>query len=577
MFRDFGRFAWAWPSLAAVVLSCDPPPAPLARVPEPPLRVAPERLNLGEVQVGLGATAAVTVTNPSRLDLVLEVVRLESASSAAFKLELAPAVLSARGEVQVQVRFSPTTEGAHQAQLRMIHSGMQAQLPPIELTGRGVAAQAPPPTDQDRDGTPVPADCDDLNPRVYPGAIEVCDGLDNNCAGGIDEGLQTQLFFRDQDADGYGHSDTSTVSCAPPVGFVPLAGDCDDNAMNRYPGAIEVCGSGVDEDCDGLVDAEDPDCNTPCATQDQCGLNGAKLACPLINQTSPSCAPLCRGAQECASMTGCRPLAGSSGLGSCARSGAVAIGGACAQTSDCGSGLCVWGQCRALCQTQADCSGTDVCGPTLYEPTELGGAGSRRQTTICQPLMARRPFGQSCLAAADEADTGLCASTHCDFLPWAAQLTAAPPACAPLCAGSSDCGAGQVCGLVFHGPAESPPILSSGEGAGRYFEGVLGCYSPVFFDGNAWTALPPGSAGLGSPCDAARPEGRFACRSHQCATFAPIANRCTDFCDDDSDCVSPATPDWRCQVGELALSSVFLQSAGVSDPTKFTLVGVCAP
>jgi PKD repeat protein len=44
--------------------------------------------------------------------------------------------------------------------------------------------------DADGDGVAVPADCDDNNAAVYPGAPEKCDGLDNNCNGQVDEGIQ---------------------------------------------------------------------------------------------------------------------------------------------------------------------------------------------------------------------------------------------------------------------------------------------------------------------------------------------------------------------------------------------------
>ncbi len=87
-------------------------------------------------------------------------------------------------------------------------------------------------------------------------AIEVsCDGLDNNCNGQTDEGGLSVTYYRDQDADGYGDAQTTTQSCAKPVGYVANSQDCNDNNKNIKPGATEVC-DGVDNNCNGQIDEE---------------------------------------------------------------------------------------------------------------------------------------------------------------------------------------------------------------------------------------------------------------------------------------------------------------------------------
>jgi len=86
-------------------------------------------------------------------------------------------------------------------------------------------------TDDDGDGDPDSSDCADLNPAIYTGAPEVCDGVDNDCDGIID--------------DGFDNDNDSVTTCA---------GDCDDSNSSIYPGAPEFCDN-TDSDCDNsLVD-----------------------------------------------------------------------------------------------------------------------------------------------------------------------------------------------------------------------------------------------------------------------------------------------------------------------------------
>ncbi len=94
-------------------------------------------------------------------------------------------------------------------------------------------------------------DCNDASALAFPGGDEVCDNLDNNCDGTVDEGL-THVFWSDNDADGFG-SDVSTVACFLPEGFAEQTGDCDDDEATAFPNNNEVCDS-VDNDCDGIVD-----------------------------------------------------------------------------------------------------------------------------------------------------------------------------------------------------------------------------------------------------------------------------------------------------------------------------------
>ena len=93
-------------------------------------------------------------------------------------------------------------------------------------------------------------DCDDANESIFPDASEICDGLDNNCNGEIDEGVLIS-YYADVDEDGFGDPDNAVLDCVQPDGFVENNEDCDDAHYGINPEAIEIPDNGIDEDCDG--------------------------------------------------------------------------------------------------------------------------------------------------------------------------------------------------------------------------------------------------------------------------------------------------------------------------------------
>jgi hypothetical protein len=110
--------------------------------------------------------------------------------------------------------------------------------------------------DADGDGYLSDEDCDDGNSQINPSAPELCDGVDNDCDGTADEDVMTD-YFLDNDQDGYGNANISMEACEAPLGYALSGSDCDDTESEAYPGSSEVC-DGIDNDCDGLLDDEDP-------------------------------------------------------------------------------------------------------------------------------------------------------------------------------------------------------------------------------------------------------------------------------------------------------------------------------
>ena len=106
--------------------------------------------------------------------------------------------------------------------------------------------------DLDGDGSGADLDCDDEDPLVFPGAVEVCDGVDTDCNGLVDDGATTD-WFSDGDGDGVGVSGAPIVACEAPAGYVAVDGDCNDGDPAVYPGAAELCNL-QDDDCDGAAD-----------------------------------------------------------------------------------------------------------------------------------------------------------------------------------------------------------------------------------------------------------------------------------------------------------------------------------
>ncbi|MCP4805196.1 MAG: C-type lectin domain-containing protein [Proteobacteria bacterium] len=105
-------------------------------------------------------------------------------------------------------------------------------------------------------------DCDDAEAAVNPGATEVCNDVDDDCDGAVDDQDDSidpssqSSWYDDADGDGYGDPDADSIACTAPSGTVGDSGDCDDTDADVNPAGTEVC-NGLDDDCDGDVDDDD--------------------------------------------------------------------------------------------------------------------------------------------------------------------------------------------------------------------------------------------------------------------------------------------------------------------------------
>ena len=126
--------------------------------------------------------------------------------------------------------------------------------------------------DADGDGFMIGDDCDDLNPDVYPGAPETCDGVDNNCSGNEDDATDKITWYLDRDADTYGNDNVTIESCdQPSYDYVDRGGDCDDSDASVNPDAEDIPGDGIDQDCNGY------DAVTCFVDNDQDGYGGINI------------------------------------------------------------------------------------------------------------------------------------------------------------------------------------------------------------------------------------------------------------------------------------------------------------
>jgi hypothetical protein len=135
--------------------------------------------------------------------------------------------------------------------------------------------------DADLDGVNQCLDCNDTDGTIKPGAVEKCNGRDDNCNNQIDEGF-------DQDNDTF-----TTCGTKPGGGLDVQRIDCNDTNSFVFPGKATDCGAaatpntanGVDDNCNGYVDET---CN--CTNTDQDG-DGVTKCAGDCNDSDPAIFP----------------------------------------------------------------------------------------------------------------------------------------------------------------------------------------------------------------------------------------------------------------------------------------------
>lgn len=127
------------------------------------------------------------------------------------------------------------------------------------------------PIDNDGDGWPDTVDCNDSAASINPAASEVCgNDFDEDCSGEADEcepeSDDTTPTLVDNDGDGFASEESGGT-------------DCSDFVSSIYPGAVDICGDGVDQDCSGT----DEPCPSSTIDTDSDGVLDSVDNCPFHN------------------------------------------------------------------------------------------------------------------------------------------------------------------------------------------------------------------------------------------------------------------------------------------------------
>jgi len=199
----------------------------------PTVKLWPGVIDFGPVDPGTTALEIVKVANEGTVSVNISEVSFDN--SVFLTTESLPVRVAPGETTDLSLSFVPE-DSEEQTGSAVLALSSGSSLAPVELRGNACSTASGDLYDQDSDGYSVcGADCDDSDPGVRPGAHEVCNGIDDDCDGIVDEG--TDCY--DDDGDGQTENE----------------GDCHDGDEDIYEGAPEDPGNGIDDDCDGIVDS----------------------------------------------------------------------------------------------------------------------------------------------------------------------------------------------------------------------------------------------------------------------------------------------------------------------------------
>jgi hypothetical protein len=211
------------------------------------------------------------------------------------------------GSTDILTTLATTSPGVHQLVIAICDAGDRVYDSGVFLTGlNGCVGNDCTGTlpcdlvDNDNDGTNSCDDCDDANAAVHPGAVEVCNEIDDNCNGQADEG---NVCCIDTDGDGICDPNDNCLTTPNPnqsdIDFDGVGDACDNCALVTNVDQADADGDGKGNACDNCVSKP----NADQADGDGDGLGNACDDCPTVpnpdqadsngNGTGDVCEPGC--------------------------------------------------------------------------------------------------------------------------------------------------------------------------------------------------------------------------------------------------------------------------------------------